>query len=256
MGGHHDGADHHQHPRPAERVIEGVEGAVEQQRRQAQRGGSEVVAGLGRDRGRHAGEFEQPAGAQQQRHARHREQQREPEALLQRGRDRLLAARADVVGDGRRHRLQRAGEQHHHRDVVAAADGDAGEVLGAVAAGDHGVGDHHRHRQQLRDQHRPGVVQQLADDGTAGGRREGGCGIAHARGAGTEGVDDRRLPIADKEGRREQIIPAGRTMPDELQRTIAAPATSIRSSRRATPAIAGAAASPTRAPASPHPTAA
>ncbi len=174
VGRHGDRADRHQHARPPHRVVEGVEAAIEQQRGQAEGGRGEVVGGLGGDRGRHARRLEQEAGVEQQRDPGAGEQQREPEALLQRGSDRLLAAGADVVRDGRRDRLQRTGQQHHHRDVVAAADRHAGEVLGAVAPGDHGVGHHHGHRQQLGDQDRPRQVEQLPDDGTGAGRREGG----------------------------------------------------------------------------------
>ena len=153
-----DGADRHQHARTADGVVERVKGAVEQHRRQADRRGGQVIGGLRGDVGRHVSQREQIAGRKQQRDPGHRQQQREPEALLQRRADRLLTAGADMVGDGRRHRLQRAGEQHHHRDVVATADRHPGQVGGAVAPGDHGVGDHHGHRQQLGDQDWPGQM--------------------------------------------------------------------------------------------------
>ncbi len=169
MGGGDDEADRHQHAWPADGVVEGVEGAVQQHGRQAERSSLHVGAGALGDVRRNAGQLQQVPRVAEDQGAGHGEHQGQPETLLQGRADSVQATGAEQVRHRGRHGLQDADQQHHHRDVEPAAHRDRGQVGRAVATGDQGIGDHHAHRQDLRDEHRPGVVQQLARDRAGSG---------------------------------------------------------------------------------------
>ena len=89
----------------------------------------------------------------------------------------LAEAGADVVGNGGRHRLQNADHQHHDGNVDAAGDGHRGQVFRAVAAGEHRVADHLRHRRELGDEYRPGEFDDAVGEGLGVGLGLHGRGV-------------------------------------------------------------------------------
>ncbi len=167
-------ADQQQRTRAAEGVAEGMEGPVEQYRRHPQREQCEVGARLLLDQRVDGRQGEQRARVTQEAGARHRQQQRQPQCLLQGAGDFLVAARTVQVCDGGCDGLDDARQRKDDRDVDATADGNRRQIVGSVVAKQHGVDDHHSHRRQLGKEYRRRVRENLAELLGKHVRRDGG----------------------------------------------------------------------------------
>ena len=149
------------------------------------------VAGRVRDGARVGAEpAQQRLDAGERADQRHGEHQGEPDALAKAPPDFLVAAGAVGVRHDRRDGHQHAEAEQPEHLVVAAADGDARERLGAEAAGEHGVREHHAGDHEVVDEQRPREPQDRARitregvgkaagfahgaRGTTGGARRGG----------------------------------------------------------------------------------
>ena len=175
--------DAHQHPRPAQPIAEGIEGAIEERGRQSPGEQPEIGGDLVGDDGIDADHPEQPLRIPEEYDAGHGEDDGQPETLLQHPGDLAVALRPVQLGDHRRHRLQDADQREDHRNLDAAANGDGGQVGGADMAEDDGVDHHHADGRKLGNQDRQGMGRQAPGSGEKHGERLSHVRVVALRGA-------------------------------------------------------------------------
>ena len=161
----------HQHARLAQRIAEGIEGSIEQRGRQPPGEQAEIGGHLARHFRIHRHRAEQPLRIAQEKHARHRQCQRQPEALLQHAGHLAVALRPVQLRDDWRHRLQDADQREHHRDLDAAADRHRRQIGGADVAEHGGIDHHHADGRKLGDQDRESMGDEAPDGGEQHGAR-------------------------------------------------------------------------------------
>ena len=154
--------DAHQRPGLAKGIAEGIKGAVAECRRDTPGMHHQIGTRLGLHLGLNLRQGQQRIRMPQQQDAGNRQQQRQPEALLQGGGNFRVTPGPFELGDHRRHGVEDAGERKSDRHVDATTHRDGRQIAGAVMTEQGRVDHHHAHRRQLGDQHRHGVVQDQA----------------------------------------------------------------------------------------------